>query len=450
MNPIPMLLDKDRVRSRGTPEKLRTDHLLKEFGALLECRTLPPEPPDFGDLADESPELHAEWRRCVAEELLLLHACGREVPPAWHTAFAAVSPFAAQVPLNQCLERRAACAVFPLAGEDSPGVGHVWVMEGVDHRDERNGTEVISSRFGVCFVTTHQSWHGRSWQLAGVLAQRCLEVQAKPTIRGELARLWIITGRVQDEHTVAVNLGNKLELRTPRQWLLPLDNLGNVPSNACRLHIRSAIDVDGAWSHISGEGIRGDGEQAWPARVDELHILIGGSIKAAVASALFCPPGTRIQLWHSGNRDSSEIPAQATRLILSRVCPQHVVLEPQLLSSANLAQAEATLREAFQDCPVDRRVLFNVTSGNRLMSYAVLTVARARPNIELIYRDLDAKPFEFTRIDYSEFPPVTGIYRAASGTASPVKWDFLFTGGRRETVGNPEEMADNFLKELLQ
>lgn len=76
-----------------------------------------------------------------------------------------------------------------------------------------------------------------------------------------------------------------------------------------------------------------------------------------------------------------------------------------------------------------------MTSGNRLMSYAVQSLALLYPDIELIYRDFTCpNPHEFARLVYDAFPPCSGKYRGnETAAACNVNWDFLYD---REVYGN--------------
>jgi len=434
---------------RFTPGQFRRATLF-EFGELRDAE-LPSSSPE--------PPLHlcAEWRRAAAEELLLRAALGLGVPEAWLEEFADVSPFERpQIPLAEVIDKPAACAVFPLNTETAddrperlPGLGRVWVVEGVDARPNVNGIESIPGRFGLGFVATEKEWSGRSWQLAGRLAARAVEEEADGDVKKKLACDWIATGRVEGDLLHRVTLGNKLSLRIQRKWLLPFDNYGDVPLSF-NGELRVAADLDSAWNHILGHGFVQGGKLPWPEDVAEIHIIVGGNIKAAVASALFCPPETIVHLWHSENEQASGIPAAAARIVLKALRPELEIPSPRKLDSRNPAKAEQTLRTALADSPRDGTILFNVTSGNRLMSYAALAAARLYIQIRLVYRDIDAAPGVFSWLDYFQRPPVSGTFygRIDHHLVHPVKnIDFLwnrapYTGTR------PEDIAADFLKKL--
>ena len=162
---VPFLLSPNRTR--WSADQLRRKAILHDFGRLAMVEELPAEIP-----ASPDGDMESEWRRAVAEELLLRNALGRNVPEAWAHAFADVLPFdSLQVPLAEIWNKPAACAVFPLNTQSpknenaQPGVGHVWIIEGLDARSEKSGIDCISPGFGAGFVTTAnaKNLHGRSW-----------------------------------------------------------------------------------------------------------------------------------------------------------------------------------------------------------------------------------------------------------------------------------------------
>ncbi len=446
----PLLLDASRLRHRPDASRLRRSLLDGEFGRLgldaagdsASCLPLSeavcPEP------------LRPEWRRGIAEELLLARSCGRQPPEAWRAAFADVSPFGNAVKLSDCWDLASACAVFPLAGQPGPGVGHVWVIAGLRHRDRIAGVEVLPGEFGVCCVVTESVWQGRSWQLAGRLAARCLSesLPARADPVRALACRWIITGRVEGDRTVAVTLGNKLELPTRRDWLMPLENMGQasglVPEGMRPPRIRSAVDENCAWGHITGQGLQNAGELPWPASVQALHILIGGNIKAAVVSGLFCGPGTEVQLWHSAHEENSRRPAEAALIVLKTLRPDLVLQPLRELSSTCLVEAERTLREAIAEYGA-KPLLLNVTSGNFLMRLAADAVSRRYPNAVQVYRDVDAPPRVFTRIDYQRYPHESGTYRGREEALRGLDSGFLFGVGPPAGGAAAEAIAAEFL-----
>jgi hypothetical protein len=297
------------------------------------------------DLPDECFE---EWQRAVAEELLFLRSCGKSCGSG-ESLFENVSPFGNSITLKQCSEHKCAMAVFPLdtSGSDAaePGIAHIWVIKGVETFEILEDMDVMDEGNGVYVVASPENISGKSWQLAGRLAERALSDDTEKYMR-ESARQWIITGRVKKGDRVAkVHLGNKLELnRKGSSILIPRDNRGDITAEHERnFTIRTAPDLDTAWNHISGVGIKKMGEQPWPPDVKELHILVGKIIKTAIASILLVPEAEKIVLWHSDNEDNSSKPAG----YIEEVCKLldiDVVTEKLCLSSSLMADAEAELR----------------------------------------------------------------------------------------------------------
>ncbi len=140
----PVLLNIERLKvrqaaNRAPPELM----LMREFGALT--------PKDFdlaaldmiqSTLSANSQFLRA-WRIAVAEEILLLVSEGQPVDPAVIALFSAVPLFEKNVRLSDCLGKESAVGVFPLGGGDIPGVGHVWVIKGLDYREDIQGWVVF-------------------------------------------------------------------------------------------------------------------------------------------------------------------------------------------------------------------------------------------------------------------------------------------------------------------
>ncbi len=261
-----------------------------------------------------------------------------------------------------------------------------------------------------------------------------------------------MTGQVRDNRVEAVNLGNKLMLPIKRHWLIPRENIAEVPPARSHLCIRSVFDIASAWAVVSGVGTKRRTTEvaAWPQDVKELHILVGANLKAALASVLFSSEGVPIHLWHSEKQQSSKTPAEALALVIQALSPQRTV-KRHPLSSCDLVEAEQTLQAHFREMSFRTSVLFNVTSGNRLMSYAAQAVARLHPNVKLIYRDVDEVDFVFTMLDYGEYPASACCITAkdCACTKRYVKevWDFLFS---RFDANNKtaEEIAASYIEHL--
>lgn len=404
-------------------------------------------------------ELKSEWRRAVAEELLLIQARGDAVPPGLAAEFADDTPFAMDdpVPLRDCLSRPSARAVFPLAGRGgaNPGLGHAWIIDGVSRRKPFQGDAgIVPHGCSAFFVTTAKDWDGGSWRLAGSLAAKALN-HGHSRLAGDLATRWIATGDTDSGGRIRrVELGNKLELDTRgRDWMIPWDNLKDLPADVGGKVIRGAFTIDDAWAILTGAGVHAGASEPWPGKVDELHALIGGNLKAQLASAFLCPRGTPIHLWHSGNLKSSEMPARAMEIIIRKRRPTAEVATHHL-DSSDMVAAERTLRERFDRLAHGKTVIFNITSGNRLMSYAIQSIAMSHANLRLIYRDINAAPFEFTALDYSQRPAavgkMTGGGRKADSGLGDKAWNFLFSYKSPSTMETAEALAEEYLTSLTR
>jgi len=108
--------------------------------------------------------------------------------------------------------------------------------------------------------------------------------------------------------------------------------------------------------------------------------------------------------------------------------------------------AERSLRDAVgaRHGPPET-IMLNVTSGNLLMRLAADAVARVFPNVVLVYRDINALPFLFTRIDYQQFPHKVGTYEGHKAALDGLDADFLF-GRQKYEAGSVEATAEEFLK----
>lgn len=356
-----------------------------------------------------------QWQRAIAEEILLAKFLDHQVPEAiCHHFSKTLLSENPEVYLKDCLEKKGAMAVFPLASlNEKPSVVHAWWVEKV----------------GPFFISA-TPWKGRSSELASKLAEKAVKKNAPPIIK-KLATHWICTGIIEDpDQTIGrIKLGNKfdLDLHRPRKWLIPRENLKNITQEQKQnLSIQSADTLSTAWNIVSGEGTKSGEEKNWPDQIDELHMLVGGNIKAQVASVLLTPTRKKVVLWHSSNKKFSKTPAQEIQSICKYF---NIPTEMYELSDTNIAKAEKELRNYFNKHNI-QQVLFNITSGNRLMSYAVQTLAQLYPEINLIYREMGEKiPHRFIHLSYTEFPPYSGSYIGKpEDQPEPINWDFLYNG----------------------
>ncbi len=280
---------------------------------------------------------------------------------------------------------------------------------------------VVKSSAGKTFFfnAATQEWssfwnyekNGPSCRLAEELAERLLKTGTSKQIF-ETAKNWIVTGEVVDGKVKQVDLGNKLRLITDRKFILPEENYDDVPIGVVGKTIKFADTVDAAWNHITEAGTKTLPPAEFPPETDELHVLVGGNIKAQVASIIFSNP-KKVFLWHS---EDSKVAAEDIKYVVERYMKEFrnlkIEVEMNHLTSKSMPEAEKTLKNQFDKIEQNAAIIFNVTSGNRIMSYAVQTIARAYRNVELIYRDIDepedSEKYFFTRLIYNEFPPYSG------------------------------------------
>lgn len=393
------------------------------------------------------------WDKAIAEEILLLDGEGVRLPADVLGLFRGVRLFGEDGPvLGDCLGRPCTVAVFPLDGSTTPGVGRVWVMQGHPFRARRDGVETIPPEYGVGFVSSHD-FNGESWQLAAQLAVRVLEEMSLGSrMRSALAREWISTGTVSGSSRIGwVKLGNKLDLGAKRNWLIPLANYADASVWEGKVRsLFSVADMDSAWRVVSGTGTQraGKGKPApWP-KADELHVLIGENLKAAIVSLLYAEPGVPVVLWHSKH---SVQPAKALKIVAKRL-GLGPVKPLRRLSSSDLVKAESQLRKAFLKTPPGARILFNVTSGTRVMSYAVRSEADVHPSIKLIYRDLKAPEHQFMHWDYGRKPTAVSVVSGADTPAvkrlDEESWKWLFKDKEQAKGDTVEALAEAYLSKL--
>lgn len=434
-------------------DALRRDVYRSAFGQLVSADLGSVAPTKSVEARILRSDTALEWRRAVAEELLLRKVCGHPLPADWVAEFAGVQPFDdCPLTLRACLDCPCACACFPLTGANRPAIGHVWVIRHAQWRNPDRQVPDAVADAAIAFCTSSNSeWDGNSWNLAARLAHMACENTEDRNLRHQLATAWVITGETDGDDVAKVKMGNKLDLRTPHKptWLIPRDNAPTVPAETQeRLVIRSAADVQSAYNHVSGRGTKSGESLPWPENVSDLHVLVGGSVKASLASVLLSKGLKNLVLWCSRNEESSARPGRAMLRIIEELRPDISCLAPLSISSSNLVDAEAALRRHF-DTVSASPTLFNVTSGNRLMSYAVQNLVRLHPHVQMIYKDRDAEDFVFTWLDYTQFPPVSGIYAGSAEVRTDINWSFLFRHEKEPPFDTAAEMAAWYIENLV-
>ena len=298
-------------------------------------------------------------------------------------------------------KRRFSAVFFPI----ETGAKPEW---GMCVRSDASDTFFFDSK--DCEWKSGWSSDGDSYKLAEALAGKLLQDGTSQQIF-EAAKSWIVTGDVDENGKVKnVGLSNKLKLPTKRKFIVPDANYDEISRGTLGKTIRFANTLNDAWNHITDQGTKHLEGVKFSGKVDELHVLVGGNIKAQVASIILLKP-KKVFLWHSKSKDESKKPAKW----IAYVAKKYAGIRPEIkfLTSKKIDVAEKALKDHFENISPEKTVVFNVTSGNRLMSFAAQTIANAYRNVELIYRDVDEtknpeRKYYFTRLLYNEFPPFSG------------------------------------------
>jgi hypothetical protein len=397
------------------------------LGATLE------EKPDSNLCLPEG-SLEADRLCVVAEEVLLRKVCQEPIPDAVLYYLKDIRPFGSDFPsLDKLIQSNASVAVFPLLDTNGgkPGVAHIWLFEAdllsgcPDHSDYLQGINVSNSaedlKVFVSSSNTKSTICGESWQLAFAMARKGLY---DLDLRKKIAQNWIFTGKVRGDHISEIEIGNKMDLHTERTWLIPRENSDGAPFGK---KIRTAGNIDEAYAWVTGQGIHRSGIVEWPKAVFELHSFVSRGVRPVIAAAVLSQ-AERIVLWHSDNEDESLEPAWCTYKMLKELLPEKEVLEPKLISSKDLYEAEKTLGKYLSSRDTIGKVVFNITQGNRLMSLAPHYLARMDSNIWLVYRDYDCmENLQYVGIHYKQDgDSPTTMFLDKSDLPLNVCWDLLY------------------------
>jgi hypothetical protein len=390
-----------------------------------------------------------KWLQFAAEAILIAKSCGIEIDNKIYERFKDISPFGNEILLSDCWDKECACATFPLATKDgnkTPERARVWAVKGLARRESAKQFESIPGDYEIFFVALSE-WSGNSCLLALNLAIKAIESD-NYEYKKSLAADWIITGDVDEYGKVRrVEVENKLTLDTRRTWLVPLDCEREIMKKLPEGKIANfADDLETGWNHITDTGAKFSGVIAWPEHTDELHILVGGNIKAQVASILLSN-SKKIVLWHSDNRNLSIDPASYIKTIVIELkkrlfadLPEPILKQ---ISFENLIDIENSLRKELKNC-VNKKIIFNITSGNRIMGFGVQSIARQYPNaIDIIYRERDSAEHSFIILNYRSFPPYFGTVKGACGLK--LNYQFLYSAPKEQDYTN----ATDFLEKLI-
>ena len=312
------------------------------------------------------------------------------------------------------------CAVFPIATDKgNPQLGRIWCIQPTSSGAQQSDRFELGSLEGretllglsekLCFLADipdeHKNVVGRSWLAAAHLAALSLPVEAETRLR--LARDFLATAEVDPAGRLqSVVVGNKLAAcrnNQNRVWLVAKGD-ADFQSALTRWdagkppQYYEVKTIDEAFGHVAGYAIRPGERRDWPKDIVDMHVLVGGSIAAGLVSVLLTRPH-RLHLWHTHNDRESYEPACIMKSLLSRLGGlADTPIELHEVPSGDAALTEEAIRKTLNATPKSP-VLFNVTSGNRLMMYAVDRISHDEHwAVRLIYRDIDAPGLDYTMI----------------------------------------------------
>ena len=397
----------------------------------------------------------AVWRRRWAEEILLAKASGITLFPEIMERLGAERPFDEPSPLlSDVIDHSCAVVVIPLddgPGKASASMAHLWVIrdwKGDDHSGAFDGVAEWKARRGQ-YSLFHAGLKGlglsgQSWQLAACCA---CELMDSPEHVFTLAGKWMVSGRVEDDSVRDVEVLKKQTLLTRRTWLLPLENQRDLTPRFLSLNrVRLTASVSNAVRLITGEGVVEGGTETLPSNPDVLFTFVSEAWLVIAALVLLTRP-RKLVLWHTRDETKSIVPARRLVELLARCCPEVKVEPLQPISSHSMAECETTLREAVEHVPSGTTTLFNITNGNMLMRLAAHGICRLYPDkVRLIYRDLDAQPFEYTGIRFEGSPVTTILSAEARLRTNDYAWDHLFALPREYRELRAVEEIEKFIR----
>ena len=354
-----------------------------------------------------NPDLLAEWNRAVAEELLCLSIFNKSNPENLNL-FAEFSPFQSAnsdncIQIKMLIEKDKAVAVIPLAANDEPTVAHIWLIETEDTYSKAKIQnwdslplyhKINEKIYKTYIVDNGKKITGKSFTLALELLKKAI-AENNQKAKKTLALDWIITGNIENEKVKKVEIANKTDLKIDRNWLIPSDNNENVGFSNISEPIRQTPSLATAWNIITGDGSREGKREKWPENVKILHSFVSSAREPVVLAACLTQP-EKIVLWVTDSEELSVNPYKDLFYLFKKILP-NTKIEKKHISSRNIIAAEKELDDYFNK--QTEQSLFNVTQGNRLMSFAAHTIAKKYHNIlTLIYKDIDSLSFEFTKI----------------------------------------------------
>lgn len=394
----------------------------------------------------------------LAEEALLTISCNIEIPDHIYAILSDVSPFGeGYPPLRLLKEMRSAVAVFPLHGIAEPALAHIWLfhddkdMLGSDQFSKMNGaSEFHAANPDIkvfIFLPPHYSTQdilGRSWQLAYGLARVVID---DSDLKMELASNWLLTGSVNNSIVEKVKLGNKTALITNRNWLIPRDNHGDIPPSwNPRGKVLYTSSIEEAKDRIIGRVVKRSGKICWPGGVRRLCSFSSRAETTVVAAAILSGVDELV-LFVSDNDEESYIPALNIKEFLEEHSVINVIIPDDRIPSDDVYAIEkyiSTQMESVFTSGSSEKVIFHVTTGNKLMSFAVSNIARRNPYLWLVYRDRDKGDHEYTALFYDGLEPTTATLTSGKKPHN-VKWPLL-----PENAGSENNIWKEELKQILK
>lgn len=328
--------------------------------------------------------------------------------------------------LTELVEHNSAVAVFPLS-DKQPSLRHLWVFEDTDnslvndHLPKLEDNEEIRENFPdlKVFVTPDMVFTGNSWKLAFHLARMALR---NKQLRSKLAQEWIVSGNVDSEEgTKRIELGNKLDITTYRNWLLPRSNHGGWQANwEPGGRVLVAGSVEEAIDRITKGTVQKAEPMAWPEHIKDIYSLSSIAETTVVVAAILSGL-KKITVFPSENHDLSVVPASSVKLFLENFTDIQVNIADNKIPFDDVYAIEQYMRKEMQlekQTSETRLSIIHVTTGTKLMLLAASNIARNYPNVWLVYREIslnDKSSTDYTAIYYEGLQPTTRILKQESG-----------------------------------
>jgi hypothetical protein len=385
-----------------------------------------------------------QWERLLAMEWLVANPSESGTPGILDSFADRCLSDSAELSARALQGNGAVVALIPLAGcgENAPEVAAMILSRATgdlpDNRRDWEGSEEFLTGHGLRLDTVRaprptSRVTGRSWQLGAHLAWYCIKT-GDDRARQDLAGKWLTTGAVEkDDQLTVVEWGNKIDIpHSNRRWLVP-DGMESAPE---RLQVTSCRSLDRAWKLISGQGTVERRKRAWP-KAQIFHSFTSGAREPVIAAVLLARP-RRVVLWQTDNEETSRKPASDIQCILRELKPE-LSIELKDISSTSMEAVEKALDKEIS--AEQGPTLFNVTQGNRLMGFAVHTLARKYHSLWMLYRDNDDKGIDFTAIQYDGRDyPETFTLGAERASIPDINWDNLLHSVRPRPMVSWEEL----------